>query len=133
MILLAGEKLGGNFSHALYLCHRASLLGPFDISVGVPQDKKEILEFLDDDPDRQAYVDVLDGKATASTVFVVRVFGQIAGVVRARKCATPGVYTKFYEVCVFVYVCLRFVGYILSFMKWMCVRVCECEPVCERS
>lgn len=99
---ISEEKLGGDFSHCAYLCHRASLLGPLEISAALPTDMPEILDFLEDDEEKQAYVEVLEGKAAGSTVYLARVIGQIAAVARVRKCAAPGTYTKYYEVDGFI-------------------------------
>ena len=96
------ERLGGNFSHTLYVCHRASLLGPLDVAPATPADREDMLDFLEADPEVQAYTDVLDGKAPDSTVYVTRVIGQIAGVMRVKRCSAPGTYTKFYEVDNFI-------------------------------
>lgn len=101
-LIPAREKLGGNFSHSLYVCHRASLLGPLDIAPATPADRDELVDFLDQDPEASEYLDVLDGKAPASSVYLTRVIGQIAGVARVKKCATPGTYTKFYELDAFI-------------------------------
>ena len=75
-------------------------------------------------------MDVIDGKATASTVYVVRVFGQVAAVLRARKCPAAGVYTKFYEVCMCFCLCICVFVWVWVWVWVWCVCVCVCVLVC---
>jgi hypothetical protein len=95
-------RLGNAFSHALYLCHRAALITPQEVVRASPKDASEVAEFLEGEPEAPAYATALSVEASASEVMILKVLGQIAGVARAKPCAQPDVYPKYYELEKFI-------------------------------
>lgn len=90
-------KLGSNFSHALYLCHRASLLTPQRVCQATPKDAADVAEFLQGEVEAKGYADALKTEVSASEVMLLKVLGQIAGVARVTACKEPDVYPKYYQ------------------------------------
>jgi hypothetical protein len=90
-------KLGSNFSHALYLCHRASLLTPQLVVQATPGDAADVAEFLEGEEEAPGYAQALSTEASAAEVMILKVLGQIAAVARVTACKEPDVYPKYYQ------------------------------------
>ena len=96
------QQRGKTFSHALYLCHRASLITPRIVSRASPGDAGDVAEFLEGEPEAHSYAAALADPATAQHVMILKVLGQIAGVARATGCAEPEVFAKYYQLETFM-------------------------------
>ncbi len=49
LFLPVKQRLGRNFSHALYVCHKASLISPLYVTPATEEDREDLRVFLEDE------------------------------------------------------------------------------------
>lgn len=106
LFLPVRHRLGHNFSHALYVCHKASLLSPIYVAPALEADRQDLADFLEDEEEPGVFLDPLSRPLTNPTrpppVFIARVLGQLVAVALYEPAAQPALFHKFYQVEAFL-------------------------------